>query len=157
MGIQDMPEYHGAFRVGERVRIASLARLEDFHTSWRFHHPLSIEQMQFANREAPVSEVGFYHGGDPLYGLEGVPGLWHECCIVDPTLDDSPPANEVFWIKQENRNGRDAVVVRDTSGAACHEHEPIIWDGHLKGMSEVLRVRSAKGFASRYGFDMSTG
>jgi hypothetical protein len=26
--------------------------------------------------------VGFYHGGDPLYSLDGVPGVWHERCLV---------------------------------------------------------------------------
>lgn len=26
--------------------------------------------------------VGFYHGGDELYGLEGVPGLWHKQCLT---------------------------------------------------------------------------
>ena len=25
--------------------------------------------------------VGFYHGGDALYELEGVPGVWHEVCL----------------------------------------------------------------------------
>ena len=25
--------------------------------------------------------VAFYHGGDPLYKLAGIPGLWHEQCL----------------------------------------------------------------------------
>ena len=25
--------------------------------------------------------VGYYHGGDVLYELEGVPGVWHEVCL----------------------------------------------------------------------------
>jgi hypothetical protein len=29
-----------------------------------------------------VQEVGFYHGGDVLYQLRGVPGTWHECCLI---------------------------------------------------------------------------
>lgn len=28
-----------------------------------------------------VEKVGFYHGGDPLYKLDGVPGVWHEECL----------------------------------------------------------------------------
>jgi hypothetical protein len=30
---------------------------------------------------ALVEEVSFYHGGDALYVLEGLPGLWHEQCL----------------------------------------------------------------------------
>jgi hypothetical protein len=26
--------------------------------------------------------VGFYHGGDVLYVLEGIPGVWHESCLT---------------------------------------------------------------------------
>jgi hypothetical protein len=32
----------------------------------------------------PSCEVGFYHGGDVLYTLDGIPGLWHEQCLVGP-------------------------------------------------------------------------
>ena len=28
-----------------------------------------------------VSSVGFYHGGDELYVIEGIPGVWHEVCL----------------------------------------------------------------------------
>jgi len=43
--------------------------------------PLTAEQVPFADREALVKEVGFYHGGDPLYSLEEIPGVWHEECL----------------------------------------------------------------------------
>lgn len=26
-------------------------------------------------------EIGYYHGGDELYWLKGVPGVWHERCL----------------------------------------------------------------------------
>jgi len=38
--------------------------------------------MAFAGSEAKVLTVGFYHGGDVLYTLKGVPGIWHELCLM---------------------------------------------------------------------------
>ena len=44
--------------------------------------------MPFAGKAARVADVGFYHGGDVLYGLEGIPGTWHEACL-EPTPDSN--------------------------------------------------------------------
>jgi hypothetical protein len=30
---------------------------------------------------AKVKEVTFFHGGDEIYALEGIPGVWHEECL----------------------------------------------------------------------------
>jgi hypothetical protein len=30
---------------------------------------------------AEVEKLGYYHGGDELYWLKGVPGVWHEQCL----------------------------------------------------------------------------
>ena len=77
-----MAPYHERLPVGTRVRVASLERLEEFSRTWRFHNPLTVEQLPFAGRESTVRQVGFYHGGDALYTLADVPGLWHEQCIL---------------------------------------------------------------------------
>ena len=37
--------------------------------------------MQYAGATAIVKEVSFYHGGDQLYVLENVPGIWNEPCL----------------------------------------------------------------------------
>ena len=79
--------YQEKFPVGSVVRIAELAELERFRTEWRFHHPLEAEQLGFAGRSAAVATVGFYHGGDVLYTLDGIPGIWHEDCVH--ATDDS--------------------------------------------------------------------
>jgi hypothetical protein len=63
------------------VRIASKASLEGFARDWKYHHQLEPTQMEYAGTTAIVKQVGFYHGGDPLYTLENVPGLWHEQCL----------------------------------------------------------------------------
>ncbi len=76
-----MPPYQERFAVGTKIRIAPLRSLEDFQRSWKYHNNLRSEQLAFAGREADVEKVGFYHGGDVLYELRGVPGVWNEQCL----------------------------------------------------------------------------
>jgi hypothetical protein len=55
--------------------------LEAFARDWQHPHKLRSEQMDYAGTTATVREVSFYHGGDQLYVLEGVPGIWNEPCL----------------------------------------------------------------------------
>ena len=80
MGTRNGP-YKEDFPKGTVVRIRNLAALIRFREQWRGHHPLSEEQLGFAGREASVTKVGFYHGGDELYDLDRIPGIWHERCL----------------------------------------------------------------------------
>lgn len=73
--------YKAAFPAGTEVRIADRPFLDDFIATWKFHHKLQPEQLAYADRIAKVEDVGFYHGGDPVYKLVGIPGLWHEQCL----------------------------------------------------------------------------
>lgn len=75
------PPYQEQFSVGDAVRTASHAELLTFMNQWQFHHPLSREQLHYPDHETTVVEVTFYHGGDPLYVLRGLPGVWHEVCL----------------------------------------------------------------------------
>jgi hypothetical protein len=81
MGTRNGP-YNADFPEGTTVRIASLVELAEFRASWKYHHPLADEQLEFSGRIAKVASVGYYHGGYELYELEGIPGLWHECCLA---------------------------------------------------------------------------
>jgi hypothetical protein len=56
-------------------------QLEAFARAWKYHDPLRPEQFDFAGRAAIVETVGYYHGGDVLYTLAGVSGVWHEPCV----------------------------------------------------------------------------
>ena len=76
--------YESRFAAGDSVRIAGREQLEAFRRSWRLHNPLAEEQLHQADRAARVAEIGFYHGGDPLYRLEVIPGVWHESCLIGP-------------------------------------------------------------------------
>ena len=66
-------------------RIATRPALDSFFSSWRFHHKLQPEQLDYADQVVEVESVTFCHGGDELYKLKGVPGLWHEQCL-EPAL-----------------------------------------------------------------------
>lgn len=73
--------YCEEFPVGTRVRVANRAALEEFMRTWKYHHKLEAEQLEHAGVVAAVKWLGFYHGGDELYALDGVPGIWHEQCL----------------------------------------------------------------------------
>lgn len=77
-----MPPYAELFPRESRVRVASASALSRFRQDWKYHHPLAEEQLAFADRETVVAEIGFYHGGDVIYTLRDVPGVWHEACLV---------------------------------------------------------------------------
>lgn len=69
------------FEVGSQVRIADRTFLEDFLEEGQYHNELEPEQLEYAGRVAHVARVEFFHGGDEIYTLEGVPGVWHEECL----------------------------------------------------------------------------
>ncbi len=73
--------YKEEFPKGSRVRIAGRSFLEEFSRTWKLHNKLNPEQLNYAGQIAVVEDVGFYHGGDELYRLHGVPGIWHEQCL----------------------------------------------------------------------------
>jgi hypothetical protein len=73
--------YKATFPAGSKVRVISRRPLDEFARSWRYHHKLQPEQMGYAGTAATVKEVSFYHGGDQLYVLQDVPGIWNEPCL----------------------------------------------------------------------------
>lgn len=73
--------YNEEYPVGSRVRIVNKAKLEIFRKNWKYHHPLEEHQLRHSGETSFVQEVRFYHGGDELYVLEGIPGIWHEVCL----------------------------------------------------------------------------
>ncbi len=77
-----MAPYREEFPKGSLVRIPDRTTLERFKAEWKYHHKLSSEQLEYAGREAKVINIGYYHGGDVLYTLEGIPGIWNEECLL---------------------------------------------------------------------------
>lgn len=74
--------YNAEFPVGSSVRILGREFLERFLKDWKYHHPLEQIQLEYSGRLAEVMSVTFYHGGDELYELLDVPGVWHEECLT---------------------------------------------------------------------------
>lgn len=77
-----MPLYKEAYPKGSRIRIASRATLKEFRRNWKHHHRLKWWQLWYADRVTVVTRVSYYHGGDTLYSLGNVPGIWHESCLL---------------------------------------------------------------------------
>lgn len=73
--------YKEEFPKGSAVKIASRSSLENFLKTWKLHDKLEPDQLNYAGQVAEVESVGFYHGGDELYKLKGIPGIWHEQCL----------------------------------------------------------------------------
>jgi hypothetical protein len=76
-----MAPYKEDFPRGSKVRIADRAFLENFLATWKYHNKLEPDQLAYADRDAVVRGVAFYHGGDVLYKLDRIPGTWHEACL----------------------------------------------------------------------------
>jgi hypothetical protein len=93
----DVP-YQEKFARGTRVRIESHAMLEEFRREWSLHHPLQSSQMAYAGVVAKVGSVAFYHGGDSLYELEGVPGTWHQVCLLG---DERVSAKKIVLVSRQ--------------------------------------------------------
>jgi hypothetical protein len=72
-----MNPYQPIYAPGSIVTVKDLETLETFRRTWKYHHPLTPEQLVYANHSATVESVNYYHGGDQLYVLSGVPGIWH--------------------------------------------------------------------------------
>lgn len=87
---QNEPPGPEKFPAGSLVRIAPLAALQTFKDTWKLHHPLVDEQLQYAGKIARVRNVGYYHGGDILYILDEMDDYtWHEQCL-ESACDDNP-------------------------------------------------------------------
>lgn len=70
------------FEVGSEVRVADRVFLENFLEAGQYHNELEPEQLGYASRVAKVKAVDFFHGGDEIYTLEGLPGVWHGECLT---------------------------------------------------------------------------
>lgn len=58
-----------------------MEQLQKFHKTWKYHDKLDIKQLEYASRIAEIKKADYYHGGDVLYELHNVPGVWHEQCL----------------------------------------------------------------------------
>jgi hypothetical protein len=93
--------YKEEFPRDSTVQVADRGFLENFLQTWRFHYELEPQQLNYASKIAKVKSVGFYHGGDELYELRGVPGMWHEQSLsaveqIGPCVGFSSASSKMF-------------------------------------------------------------
>ena len=157
-----MPAYFPAFIAGERVRIKPASFLRTYlPPEWQWHHPLSSEQIGFAGEEASIIEVSFYHCGNVLFRLQGVPGYWHEACVEDclfahPLWDAYPRPSEYFHVEKVIRDGKDYVRIATKDGLECwRKYAPHSADQDLEKIRQIAPLRHFAGFQQR--FDFHTG
>ena len=55
--------------------------LEQFPREWKYHHPVSDQQVNSAGILDTVKGAAFYHGAAVLYTLSNTPGTWDEECL----------------------------------------------------------------------------
>ena len=73
--------YNQEYPTGSVVKIANRQMLEEFMQNWKLHDKLQPGQLDYAGKTGAAKSCGFYHGGDELYQIEGIPGIWHEQCL----------------------------------------------------------------------------
>ena len=82
--------YSERYPVGSPVKIAPLEELEEFMRTYKHHHTLVLEQLRYAGMLTIVRSVGYYHGGDVIYTLEGTERFtWLEPCLRDAHAEPS--------------------------------------------------------------------
>lgn len=69
------------FPVGTKVQVRDEGFLRQFQERRKVPHPISPEQIETAGQVDIVTNVGFHNGGDVLYKLQRLPGIWHEECL----------------------------------------------------------------------------
>ncbi|MGC2406419.1 MAG: hypothetical protein WA431_08425 [Candidatus Cybelea sp.] len=77
--------YKERFPIGCAVQVADEETLNHFKATWKYHHPLDVAQLEFAGLITTVRSIGYYHGGDVLYGLRDTGAYtWHDACLRVP-------------------------------------------------------------------------
>lgn len=74
-----VPPYKEQFPVSSRVRVKPRSFLAQFQREWKYHHPLSDEQLDSAGVTDTVKGAAFYHGGDVVYTLSETPVYGMKC------------------------------------------------------------------------------
>jgi hypothetical protein len=154
-----MSAYFPVFVAGERVRIKSASTLRDYMLpNWPWHHPITQDQLGFAGTEANVIQVEYYHGGDILLRLAGVPGAWHEECVEDCYLSKAiwvgyPRPDEFFRIEKLTCDERDYVRIVTRDNLEClRKFAGATADRDVENIRNIAALRHFVGFEQRFDF-----
>jgi predicted Rdx family selenoprotein len=132
--------YGALYPVRSKVRIADRTELETFARDWKLHNPLTPEQISLAGQTTTVQSIGYYHGGDILYVLDGLPGVWHETCLAPPPPPDksSMPRHrhQALEIVYSSDDAYRALLLRDNGGLiriSCEKWDLSEWERSGRG------------------------
>jgi hypothetical protein len=146
---------HPAFLPGSHVDIAKRDVLEQYALPIWGRTALSEEQLRHAEQNALITRVISWADFSPRYRLEGIPGWWHEPCLVDPYFLSRVGylrPEDVFLIGTEIIESREFVTIREKDGLLCLAIRPPAdleeWAGLIK---QVAQIRHIIGFEERYG------
>jgi hypothetical protein len=126
--------------------------------NWQWHHPLTEDQLAFAGTETNVTSVEYYHGGEILLRLNGIPGRWHEECVEDCYLsqaiwDAYPRPCEFFRIEKLTCDGRDYVRIVTRDNTEClRKYAAVSADQDVENFRKVAALRHFVGFEQRFDF-----
>lgn len=82
--------YWNKFVEGDEVTVLDRRSLEHFRSTWRYHHNVDDLMLEHAGRKSRIVSVAFYHGGNVLYALSGLPRMWHECLFEEARSRAAP-------------------------------------------------------------------
>jgi len=144
-----MPDYHPIFKKGDKIKINDKDYLLNFQRTWKYHHNITDDQIKYAERLAAVKDVYIYHGGEVMYALKSIPGIWLEQLIEEFIIDGNKfvPASEYYNLKTE----RGEILVVSSEGETFRvkpEFGGI--ERSIKDMEAVAKLRSREGFERRY-------
>jgi hypothetical protein len=126
--------------------------------NWQWHHPLTEDQLAFAGTETNVTSVEYYHGGEILLRLNGIPGRRHEECVEDCYLsqaiwDAYPRPCEFFRIEKLTCDGRDYVRIVTRDNTEClRKYAAVSADQDVENFRKVAALRHFGGFEQRFDF-----
>lgn len=160
-----MPAYHAAFDHLDAVIPLSKDELVKFQNEWKFHHPITNEQIKLGGIRLFVDTAHYYHGGDPLYSLfiwngDGtktlLPGLWHEELL----LESAPSwvrtqASTILEAIAENYEDYPVVIIRNKVNGIIysmtrHSQNEVVAQNYNK----VFELRDVHKVALKYNFEL---
>jgi hypothetical protein len=154
-----MPAYHSVFLRGENVKIKPPEFLRQYLApDWRWHNPLDSDNLKFAGGVFAVVDIGYFHGGEVMYELQGIRGFWHEDSVEDYMLSDVmwegyPKPADYFVIDAIEHEGHRYLRVSTREGLEClRKLADDTADSEAEDMRAVAELRHFRGFLERYDF-----
>lgn len=151
-----MSSYQARYPEGCAVRILRRDQLLEFQSRWKYHHNVRDDQLEHGGRIVKVRGISFYHGGDTLYQLDGVPGYWHEECLQRPP--DAPEDAIARYQIGEIARIADHMLLEAFRAEWKYIHP--LWSEHMGYAERLAKIESIEHnycFRAIYGLEAIPG